>query len=98
MKLRAAALIVLTMAPLGFSQKKNEVAELNREVGLLRDDLLKMQEKMDGNLANIKAAVQATLDQVNATNRSVTVLDKAMRDRFKEQEQGLNTPIATLGS
>ncbi|MBI4877413.1 MAG: tetratricopeptide repeat protein [Acidobacteria bacterium] len=98
MTLRLAALALLVVTPFGMAQKKNEMAELNREIGLLRDDMLKLQEKMDENLANIKAAIQATLEQVNATNRNLAVLDKAMRDKFKEQEQALNVPIIGLGT
>lgn len=98
MTLRLAVLALLVVTPFGMAQKKNEMAELNREIGLLRDDMLKLQEKMDENLANIKAAIQATLDQVNATNRSLAVLDKAMRDKFREQDQSLKAPIAGLGS
>jgi TolA-binding protein len=98
MKLKLAALILLAAAPAGLAQKKNELTELNREIGLLRDDMMKLQEKMDENLANVKAAIQATLDAVNTTNRSVKVLEQAMRDKFKEQEQSLNVPLAGMGT
>ena len=98
MKIKLAVILCLAAAPFGLAQKKTEVAEINREIGLLRDDLLKMQEKMDESLANIKAAIQATLEQVNATNRNVALLDKAMHDKFSEQQQALNRPVGALAS
>jgi len=95
---RVAVLLCLAAAPFGFAQKKNEVAELNREIGLLRDDLQTMQQKMNDNIADLKAAIQSTLEQISATNRNVAALNKAMQDKFKDQDTNLRQPIGLMGN
>jgi TolA-binding protein len=87
--------LVLVLAVPVFAQKK-EIVEVQRDIGLLRDDLLQLKQSVDEKLANLATAVQATLDQVNATNRSVAVLEKAMRERMKEQEDTVLKPVSSL--
>jgi TolA-binding protein len=87
--------LVLALALPAFAQKK-EIVEVQRDIGLLRDDLLQLKQSVDEKLANLASAVQATLDQVNATNRSVAVLEKTMRDRMKEQEDTVLKPVSAL--
>jgi len=76
--------------------QKKEIVEVQRDIGLLRDDLLQLKQSVDEKLANLATAVQATLDQVNATNRSVAVLEKTMRERMKEQEDTVLKPVSSL--
>ena len=88
-----ASLTVLALP--SFAQKK-DIVEVQRDIGLLRDDFLQFKQEMNETLANLKAAVQATLDQTNATNRALAVLEKSMRDRMKEQEESVVKPVAAL--
>jgi len=97
MTIRRALLftLALTFALPVFAQKK-EIVEVQRDIGLLRDDMLQLKQSVDEKLANLAAAVQATLDQVNATNRAVAVLEKSMRERMKQQEDTVLKPVAGL--
>jgi len=88
------ASLALVAVP-SFAQKK-DIVEVQRDIGLLRDDFLQFKQEMNETLANLKAAVQATLDQTTATNRALAVLEKSMRDRMKEQEDSVVKPVGAL--
>jgi TolA-binding protein len=84
------------LLPAAAPAQKKEIQELQREIGLLRDDLLQMQQKTNESLAAMKLLIQTAVDSSAAANRSLAVLDAAMRDRFREQEKQIAAPVAGL--
>lgn len=92
---RLATLAALPM--LAFGQKK-EVQELQRDVALLQDQVRTLQRSIDERMAALSVLVQQTLDNVNKVNTAVAVLESNFRDRMREQEKTVVTPVASLGA
>lgn len=88
-----AALAVLS-APAGFAQKR-EIAQLQRDIAILQDEMRTSIKQQNERLAALESMLKTTLDQINATNRSVTVLDNSLRTRM---EQGLTKSMAGMGA
>ncbi|HEU0122543.1 MAG TPA: tetratricopeptide repeat protein [Bryobacteraceae bacterium] len=89
-------LTLLAASPV-FSQKE-KIAEIQRDILLMQDQIRALQRTQDEKLAAMQVLVQQTLDAANKANTSVAVLDAAMRDRMKEQERLLVAPVASVGS
>ena len=80
-----------------FSQKE-KIAEIQRDVLLMQDQIRSLQRSQDEKMAALQVLVQQILDSANKANTAVAVLDAAMRDRLKEQEKLLVAPIAGVGA
>jgi len=80
-----------------FSQKE-KIAEIQRDLLLMQDQLRSLQRSQDEKLAAMQVLVQQILDSANKANTAVAVLDSAMRERMKEQEKMLVGPVATVGT
>ena len=80
-----------------FSQKE-KIAEIQRDVLLMQDQIRSLQRSQDEKMAALQVLVQQILDSANKANTAVAVLDSAMRDRLKEQEKLLVAPIAGVGA
>lgn len=93
--IRVAALAALPV--LAFGQKK-EVQELQRDVALLQDQVRTLQRSIDERMAALNVLVQQTLDSINKVNTAVAVLESGFRDRMREQEKTVVTPVAGLGA
>jgi TolA-binding protein len=97
MRLNPLTALALAVAlPAASWGQKKEIQELQREIGLLRDDLMQMQQKNSESLAALKLLMQTAVDSAAAANRSITVLEAALRDRFREQEKNIAAPVAGL--
>lgn len=89
-------LVLITALP-AVSQKE-KIAEIQRDILLMQDQIRAMQRSQDEKMAAMQVLVQQTLDAANKANTAVAVLDSALRDRMKEQEKLLAAPVAGVGS
>jgi tol-pal system protein YbgF len=89
-------LLVLSALP-AFSQKE-KIAEIQRDLLLMQDQIRALQRSQDEKMAAMQVLVQQILDSANKANTAVAVLDSAMRDRMKEQERLMVAPIAGVGT
>ena len=80
-----------------FSQKE-KIAEIQRDILLMQDQIRALQRSQDEKMAAMQVLVQQILDSANKANTAVAVLDSALRDRMKEQERLLVAPIANVGA
>jgi TolA-binding protein len=94
MKSSFAALLAITLLSPMFGQKQ-ELREMNRDIGLLREEIREMQKAQSDRMASIETSLKAVLDQLSATNRSVAVLEKSLRERV---EKSIASQMAGLGS
>lgn len=84
---------VLVAAPVW--GQKNEIRQLQRDVAILQDEMrMQMKEQAD-RMVGLESMLKTMLDQINATNRAVTVLDNSLRGRIDE---GMAKPMANVGS
>lgn len=86
--------LLLALAGSVAAQKNNELREIQRDIGLLSQDVRDLKTVVD--------KVSATSDQAaqNATKNGQVLqnLDRVVGERMKEQEQRIMTPLATLNS
>jgi TolA-binding protein len=95
---RIAILTISFLFPLiSFGQKK-EVAELQRDLALLQQDVRDMNQKNEEKLNELKVLVQQLLDNTTKANTSLAVLDSGVRDRLREQERNVVVPVTALGT
>ena len=84
----------LLAAPGALAQKK-EITDLQRDVNLMQEELRAIKEAQNERLSGIEATLKTMLDQLNATNRAVTVLDSGLKDRM---ERSVVAPVSGVGA
>lgn len=86
--------LFLALAGSAAAQKNNELREIQRDIGLLSQDVRDLKAVVDKVSASSDQAAQ------NATKNGQTLqnLDRMVSDRMKEQEQRIVAPIATLNA
>jgi len=89
---------VLFLSTLPVFSQKEKIAEIQRDILLMQDQIRALQRSQDEKMAAMQVMVQQILDSANKANTAVAVLDAAMRDRMKEQERLLVAPVAGLGA
>src|SRR5262245_21983086 len=89
--------LLLVSALPAFSQKE-KIAEIQRDILLMQDQIRALQRSQDEKLAAMQVLVQQILDSTNKANTSVAVLDAAIRERMKDQEKLLAAPVAGVGA
>ena len=90
---RFCLILLLAFPALGFGQKR-QIQELQRDMALLQDEVRTVNEK----LSNLTVLMEQTLDRVNNTNTTVTVLDGSLKESLKEQQKQMAVPIVGLSN
>jgi TolA-binding protein len=91
MKLFAFALV---FTPLLLAQKNSELREVQRDVGLLAQDVRDLKAAMDRVAASADQAAQNS----RTNGQTLGNLDKLVTDRMREQEQRFGAPLAAMGA
>jgi TolA-binding protein len=88
--------LALTLIATGllFAQKNSELRELQRDVGLLSQDVKDLKTNLDRAIASADQAAQNS----RANGQTLSNLDKMVTDRMREQEQRTSVPLATMGA
>jgi TolA-binding protein len=94
---RLVWLVALAIPAVSFAQRK-EIQELQREMGLLSEQVRDIQRVQNEKFAGLQALVQQILDDTRKTNTSVAVLDSTVRDKLSEQEKKVMAPIAGVNT
>jgi len=96
MKLHVLPLLVLAAFPL--AAQKEKIAEIQRDMLLMQDQIRALQRSQDEKLAAMQVLLQQTLEATNKANTAVAVLDSSIATKLKEQEKMVGAPVANLGS
>ena len=94
---RLVWLVALAIPATSFAQRK-EIQELQREMGLLSEQVREIQRVQNEKFAALQALVQQILDDTRKTSTSVAVLDSTVRDKLTEQERKVMAPIAGVNT
>jgi TolA-binding protein len=96
--MKTVVLCFLLIAPsLLFGQKK-EIAELQRDVLMLQDSVRVLQRTLDEKLENLIVLSQKNLDNANSQNTAVTMMDSTLKERVRDIQNTVGTPLANLNS
>jgi len=98
MKHPLSLVLLVTLSALPALAQKEKIAEIQRDILLMQDQIRALQRSQDEKMAAMQVLVQQTLESANKANTAVAVLDAALRDRMKEQEKLLVAPVANVGA
>jgi TolA-binding protein len=96
--LTAVAVLVLVAAPLPAPAASREIQDLQREIGLLEDQVKALQQSQNEKLAEIRTMVQQAIDNANKANTGVAVIQSNFEQNTKGLENKVVTPVVTLGT
>jgi TolA-binding protein len=91
--LRSALLLVFAGACFG-QDTKQMIRDVQRDVGLLQEEVRKLQSLLDTKIGEVRVLSQQAFDAANRADKAVTGMDSAMRERDKT----LLAPVAAAGS
>ena len=88
------ATLALVLSPAVLMAQRKEIQELQRDIALLHDEVRGMNERIN----QLTVLVEQTLDRVNQTNTTTTVLDSNLKESLREQQREIAVPVANLGA
>src|ERR1700730_7530996 len=95
---RRLLVCVLFAAPtLTFAASK-EIQELQRDLGLLQQQVKDLQRSQDEKLSGLTVLVQQAVDAANKANTSVAVIQSALGQNLKDQQGQVVGPVVALGT
>jgi TolA-binding protein len=94
----AAAILALAVAPLPAPAASREIQELQRDVGLLQEQVKELQQSQNEKLAALTALVQQAIDSANKATAGVAVIQSNFGQNTRDLEGKVVTPVVTLGT
>jgi tol-pal system protein YbgF len=94
---RLLLLVALMVPATSFAQKK-EIQELQRDMGLLSEQVREIQRVQNEKLTALQVLLQQTFDAASKANTSVAVLESRIADTFRQQEKNVMAPIAGVNT
>ncbi|MBV8730394.1 MAG: outer membrane protein assembly factor BamD [Acidobacteriia bacterium] len=98
MRLYSLGLLTLAAMPVVTQAASREIQELQRDVGLLQEQVKALQTSQDEKLAALTAMVQQAIDNANKANTGVAVIQSGFSQSTRELENKVVTPVVTLGT
>src|SRR5947209_12315872 len=89
---------VLALAPAPSWAANREMQELQRDVSLLQQQLKDLQRSQDEKLATIAESVRQSIDAASKANTGVAVIQSALNQNLKEQQNQVVGPVVSLGT
>jgi len=84
--------------PVNAPSASREIQELQRDVGLLQEQVKSLQNSQNEKLAALTVLVQQALDAANKANTNVAVIQSGFQQNLKEQENKVVTPVVGLST
>jgi tol-pal system protein YbgF len=96
--IRRLALCILIASPtLAFAVDKN-ILELQRDVGLLADQVKQLQQSQDRQMATLQALVQQSIDASNRADKSVAVIQSGFQQSGNQLKDQVVGPVVGLST
>lgn len=96
---RRLLVCVLIAAPtLLFAQSKQQIQELQRDMGILQQQVKDLKESQDKQLAALTALVQQAIDGSNRANTGVAVIQSGLQQSLRDMESKVVTPVVGLST
>jgi tol-pal system protein YbgF len=98
MKVMRTLIGALVLAPAALFGASKEIVQLQRDMGLLQEDVKAVQRTLSDNLPVLKNLVEQALAAAAKSGTSVAVLEGGIRERMLEQQKVLAGPLANMGA
>jgi TolA-binding protein len=95
---RYLCVLALVALPVSAPAASREIQELQRDVGLLQEQVKNLQASQDQKLAAIQAMVQQAIDNANRANTGVAVIQNGFSQNLQDLESKVVTPVVSLGT
>jgi TolA-binding protein len=96
---RRLLVCVLIAAPaLLFAQSKQQIQELQRDMGILQQQVKDLKESQDKQLAALTVLVQQALDGSNRANTGVAVIQSGLQQSLRDMESKVVPPVVGLST
>lgn len=91
-------MMALATMPVSAPAASREIQELQRDVGLLQEQVRTLQNSQNEKLAALTEIARMALDAANKANASVTMIQSGFQQNLKDQESKVVTPVIGLGT
>ena len=98
MKFRGIITAFLLLIPAASQAASKETQEIQRDIALLQEDVRQLQRSFDKQMATLQTLSQQTLDSVNRTATTMSVMERTINDQIKGQMASGFAPVAGLGT
>jgi TolA-binding protein len=97
-KLLSLGMLALLVAPAYAPAASRDIEELQRDVGLLQEQVRTLQNSQNEKLAALTALVQQALDAATKANTSAAVIQNGFQQNLKDQENKVVAPVVGLAT
>ncbi|HEY7387275.1 MAG TPA: outer membrane protein assembly factor BamD [Bryobacteraceae bacterium] len=94
----AAIILALAAAPVPAPAASREIQELQRDVGLLQEQVKELQQSQNEKLIEIRTMVQQAIDNANRATTGVAQIQTGIGQTTRDLEGKVVTPVVTLGT
>jgi len=98
MRFGRLCVLILFGAPALCLAANKDIEELQRDLGLLQEQVRQMQRAQDEKFAQLAVLAQQAVDAANKTNTAVAVLENNLKQNVNDQEQKVVTPVVNMGT
>jgi tol-pal system protein YbgF len=98
MRFQRLCVLILFGVPALCLAANKDIEEIQRDLGLLQEQVRTMQRAQDEQFGKLAAVAQQAADAANKANTALAVMEDNFRRTLNDQEQKVVTPVATLGT
>lgn len=98
MKFPYLGVLALIAAPISAPAASREIQELQRDVGLLQEQVKALQNSQNERLTELKTMVQQAINTADKASTGVAVIQSSVQQSLRDQESKVVTPVVGLGT
>jgi TolA-binding protein len=98
LKLPFFGVVALLAVPLTASAASREIQELQRDVGLLQEQVKTLQNSQNEKLTELKTLVQQAISTADKASTGVTMIQGTVQQNLRDQESKVVTPVVGLNT
>jgi TolA-binding protein len=90
--------LALIAVPISLPAASREIQELQRDVGLLQEQVKTLQSSQNDKLTELKTMVQQAINTADKASTGVAVIQSGVQQSLRDQETKVVTPVVGLGT
>jgi len=90
--------LALIAVPISAPAASREIQELQRDVGLLQEQVKALQSSQNEKLTELKTMVQQAINTADKAGTGVAVIQSSVQQSLRDQESKVVTPVVGLGT
>lgn len=98
MKFPYLGVLALIAVPIAAPAASREIQELQRDVGLLQEQVKALQNSQNERLTELRTMLQQAISTADKASTGVAVIQSSVQQSLREQESKVVTPVVGLGT